>query len=153
MVWDGLKAHVCGLIIKQISNIKTATKEWETLVLSEARTAEEQYITNPSPALERSWLAAQSLHQQVTLTAAENKFCFFTQQKYFEEGENTVHLLAVISRSQQGASYIETIQGPTGNTVQDVAQILDVFSGFFQPLADQPLSLHCGRSARSRELP
>lgn len=124
VVWDGLKAHVRGLMIKQIF-IKMATKE--------ARKPEERYIKNPSPASERSWLAAQSLHQQVILTTAENKR-FFTQRKYFEEGENTGHVLAVTARSQQGESHIETIQDSAGNKVRDVAQILDVFSIFFKEL-------------------
>lgn len=66
VVWDALKAYMRGLIIRQISNIKTATKEWGTLVLSEAKKAEEHYVMNPSLALERSWLAAQSMHQQVS---------------------------------------------------------------------------------------
>lgn len=107
--------------------------EWGKLVLSEAKKVEEHYIMNPSPASERSWLATQTLHQQVTLTTAENKQ-FFIQQKYFEEEENTGHLMAVISRAQQGTAQIEAIRNPAGAMVQDVNQIIQVFSSYFREL-------------------
>lgn len=41
VVWGALKAYLRGLFIRQISSIKTNTKEWKNLVLSEARKAEE----------------------------------------------------------------------------------------------------------------
>lgn len=37
VVWDALKAHLRGLIIHQTGKIKTTTKEWESLVLNEAK--------------------------------------------------------------------------------------------------------------------
>lgn len=41
VVWDALKAHLRGLIIKEINAIKTKTKEGENLVMDEAARAEE----------------------------------------------------------------------------------------------------------------
>lgn len=42
--------HLLGLIIKQISVIKT--KDWETLVFNEAKKTEEFYLSNPLPGSE-----------------------------------------------------------------------------------------------------
>lgn len=76
VVWDALKAHLMGLIIKQISAIKSKTKDWENLLLSKAGKAEEMYLTNPSVDSEHKWLEPQALYQQVSITAAENKSFF-----------------------------------------------------------------------------
>lgn len=54
IVWDAFKAHLRGLIIKQISVIKSHTTELETLVSAEARKAKEHYIAQPSPESEHS---------------------------------------------------------------------------------------------------
>lgn len=62
------------------------------------------------------------------------------QQKYLEEGENTGHFVAVLSRSQQGTSHIEAIENPAGNVVQDVHQILEVFSTYFIDLCDSKVT-------------
>lgn len=107
VVWDALKAHLRGLLTKQINAIKT--KDWENLVMDEATRAEERYIAAPSSESERRWQEAQALYQQVSTTAAENKR-FFLQQKYFNEGENTGHLLAMIAKAQQSMTHIEAIQ-------------------------------------------
>lgn len=73
VVWDALKAYLRGLFIRPISSIKTNIKEWENLVLSEARKADKTYITNPTEESEHSWLEAQALYQQISLMVAENK--------------------------------------------------------------------------------
>lgn len=56
MVWNALKTHLRGLLIRQIPHIKTATNEWETFVLSEVRRAEESYIVD-TPSSEQNWIA------------------------------------------------------------------------------------------------
>lgn len=122
VVWDTLKAHMQGLIIRQISKIKTKTKDWENTVMQAASEAEAQYIQDPTDNTERRWLEAQALYQQVSLNAAENKR-FFIKQNYFNEGQNTGHLLAVIAKAQQNTAHIEAIQTPLGDTVSDQAQI------------------------------
>lgn len=70
------------------------------------------------------------MYHQVVITSAENK-SFFLQQRYFEERESTVHLLAVISHSQQALSHKDTIQGPTGECMQELTQMLVVFTDYF----------------------
>lgn len=109
VVWDALKAHM-QRPIRQISGIKTKTKEWENIVLHKAIGAKAQYVQAPTVDTERRWLEAQSLYQQVSLYAAENNR-FFIKQNYFNEGENMGHLLAVIARAQQGNTHIDSTWG------------------------------------------
>lgn len=106
IVWDALKAHLRGLIIKQISAIKSNNREWETLDSAESRKAEEHCIAQPSPDSERSWLDAQS---PVVFMGQKR---FFMQQRHFEEGENTGHVLSVISQAQWAKPQIDAIQTP-----------------------------------------
>lgn len=63
-----MKAHLRGLLIKQINAIKTKTKEWENLVMGEAARVEERCIAAPSSESERRWQEAQALYQQVSTT-------------------------------------------------------------------------------------
>lgn len=95
MVWDAIKAHLRGLIIRQISHIKTTTKERETFVASEVQRVEGSYIADPTPSTECGWVV-------VALNAAENK-CFLLQQLYFEEGE--------IQSSPSSSSYVPLTTG------------------------------------------
>lgn len=73
------------------------------------------------------------MNQQISTTAAEKKR-FFLQQRYYNEGENTGHLLAMIARAQQGQTHIEAIQNVKCETVGVQEQISEAFSHFFQDL-------------------
>lgn len=114
----------------------------ENLVLSEAAKAEE--YRGRGPAGTGPELVAQALYQQVSTTVAINKR-FFMQLRYFNEGENTGHLLAVIARAQQGWSHIEAIQNLEGETVTGQIQIYAAFTLFPGPIHLQGTS-HKGRA-------
>lgn len=78
-------------------------------------------------------MAAQSMSKQVAFQLAENKQ-FFLQQKHFEEGEFTGHILAMLIRTQQVSSYISAIQDAQGLVHCSSADVLHVFCTFYVDL-------------------
>lgn len=88
---------------------------------------------DPTPANQSSWTVAQSLYNRVVLSTAEKKRCFL-QQNYFEEGENTGHLLAMVARAQQESTSITEIKKPNGEVSTSTTDILDTFQRFYADL-------------------
>lgn len=103
----------------------------EQSVLEEAHSSEVNYIANPTDDTKRSWLAAQSMLRDLSLQLAENKR-FFLQQSHFDEGENTGHMLAMLSKSQQPSSLIGVVHYIQGVPCYTTKSIMDVFKLFFQ---------------------
>lgn len=62
------------------------------------------------------------------------------QQWYFEEGENTGHLLAVIALAQQAKSRIDAIQTPTGAIVHGSDRVASVFGDYFEDMYTSKVS-------------
>lgn len=111
-----------------IQCIKTSTKAWETFILMEAERDEEAYVDKPTDDTKRAWLDSQSMSRQVELQLAKNK-CFFLQQKHYEEGDNTGHMLAMLIRNQCSA-HIDKLydsQGCLRNSTQDILQVFCTF--------------------------
>lgn len=121
MYWNALKAFLRGQFIQIISSIKTETKAWEIFVLQEVKEVESVFIANPTDHTEKRWLEAQALAQQC-LTKAENKH-FFLQQKFYEEGENTSHMIAMMAISNRGIAFISAVKDTSGMVVHSHSDI------------------------------
>lgn len=133
LVWDMAKAYLRGHFIRLIAHIKTDTKSWETFVLSEAQRTKAAYVAKPSDDIKRAWLASQSLSRWLSLQLAKSKH-FFLQQCYFEEGEITGHMLAMLAKTSQASSHINAIREHQGIDYHSTADIIRVFSTFFTDL-------------------
>lgn len=70
-------------------------------MLQTVERAESAFVDSPSEHTERAWHEAQHIAKHMVLTKAANKR-FFLQQRFFEVGENTGHMLAMMARSQRG---------------------------------------------------
>lgn len=82
--WDTLiKARLWGLLIREITNVKCRTRDWEDMVRGEMQRREADLVVNPTPSTQKSWFEAQSLYNSVVLSAAEKKQYFF-KQSYFK---------------------------------------------------------------------
>lgn len=75
------------------------------------------------------------------MTAADKKL-FFMQQRYFEKGENTGHLLAVIARAQWAKSQIGAMQTPAGAIFHGLDQVTFVFGDYFEDMCTTKASGH-----------
>lgn len=69
--------------------------------------------------------------KHLSLQLAENKR-FFLQQKHFEEGETTGHMLAMLAKSLQPPSHIVAVKDAQGAPCYSTQSIKDSFSIFFQ---------------------
>lgn len=137
--WDTLKAFLCGQFIKTVAAVKTKTRSWEQSVLREVERAESAFIESPSELTERAWPEAQHIAKNMVPTKAENKR-FFLQQRFFEEGENTGHMLAMMAKSKKGSSHIETITSPSEDLVSSHAGILSTFRYFYADVYSSKVS-------------
>lgn len=133
VVWYSIKAFLRGLLIREISGIKRRSREWEDTVHLELQTREMALVADPTPANQNSWKEAQSLYNKVVLSTTEKKR-YFLQQNYFEEGENTGHLLAMVAKAQQESTSITEIKNPNGEISTSTIDILDTFQQFYADL-------------------
>lgn len=85
-------------------------------MLREVDRAESAFVDSPSELTEKTWHEALHIAKHLVLTKVENKRLFL-QQKYFEEGETTGHVLAMMVRLQKGLSHIEAINNSSGTLV------------------------------------
>lgn len=113
VVWDTLKAFLRGCLIKEIAGIKTRSREWENRVREELKEREQALVRDPSKSNQESWKEAQVVYNSVWLSAAEKRR-YFQQQSYFEEGENTGRLLALIAREQRDSTNILAVRVESG---------------------------------------
>lgn len=67
------------------------------------------------------------------MSKAEKKR-YFLQQNYFEEGENTGHLLAMVTKGQQESTSITEIRKINGEVSPSTTVILDTFQQFYADL-------------------
>ena len=133
VIWDTLKAFIRGMCIKEISLIKTRNRQWAYEAERVVEKAEELYLQDPTPEQEGKWKDAQKIYRTIHLQQADNKR-FFTSQTYFEEGEKTGHMLAMIAKSQQPSQLVHSIRTSTQSTVTDTPSILKEFYSFYQDL-------------------
>lgn len=82
---------------------------------------------------EKRWLEAQNLARQVSLMKAKNK-SFFLQQKFYEEGENTGHMLAMMAKFNKGSTFISAVRDSNGNIIDTHSDIIKAFSAFYSDL-------------------
>lgn len=75
---------------------------------------------------------AQKLLADLLLQVADNKI-FFLQQKHFDQGESSGHLLATNLRSQQ-SSYITKLISASGIQVEEGKDILKVLHTYYDNL-------------------
>lgn len=95
--WDSLKVFLRGCLIREITGIKRRLGEWEDSIRGELQRREQVMVTDPTQSNHEAWIEAQSLYNSIIMSAAEKRK-YFLQQGYFEEGENTGHLLALMVR-------------------------------------------------------
>lgn len=100
VVWDLLKAFLRGCLIREITGIKNRSREWEDRVRDEMRKREQALVTDPSQSNNKAWTEAQSLYNSTLMSTAEKRR-YFLQQSYFEEGDNSGQLLALVAREQR----------------------------------------------------
>lgn len=90
-------------------------------------------VTDPAQATREAWTEAQSLYNSIVLSAAEKRR-FFLQQEYYEEGENTGHLLAFVAREQKDTASILAIRSGSGEIYNLNTDILKLFHQFYTDL-------------------
>lgn len=135
IVWDAMKEYLRGRLIKEISRLKKAVREWEFffsrygIYLAD----KESYLSTPSAQSFRSWKDAQMVYKQKSFEKAESKKCFSSCQ-YFADGENTAYMLAVIASSQSPSNSILTVYSTSGPVTQNSAEILGAFHSFYSNL-------------------
>lgn len=133
VVWDTMKAVVRGLYIREISRRKSKSRELTLAHQQQVVDTESRFVLNPSPAAKAAWEEAQKLLRDHMLSRADNKR-FFTQQKYFIEGESSGHLLATVVKAQQGSSHIASLMGNNGAVVTEAADILETLQNYYERL-------------------
>lgn len=133
MVWDTMKAYLRGLIIKEISKIKLATRQWEEELTQRVKQTEQEYTSDPNREKFGAWQDAQNLYKKLVLTKAENNR-FLQNQKHYEMGEQVGHMLAMITRNQEGPSTIAAIEDRKGTVKYDTEGIQKIFVDFYSQL-------------------
>lgn len=133
IIWDALRAHFRGLLIRQISSIKASTKEWVGVCLCLIRLRKLRNFILPIPhrILNVAGWKLRLYTNKLCSLLRRGRF-FFLQQRYFEEGESIGHLLGVLSCSQQAKSHIDAIRYSTGVLIRDLEQMPSVFKDFYQ---------------------
>ncbi|XP_056408050.1 uncharacterized protein LOC130306231 [Hyla sarda] len=129
VVWDSLKAFLCGLFIRDIIVPKSFTRERGEKLRLSVTEAEARYVLDPTSRTKDVWLRAQGAYTKYLEETAEHKR-FFTKQRYFECGESTGKLLASIARAQQGVTYIGCLRDSRGREVVADEDILGVMVDF-----------------------
>lgn len=133
IIWDAYKAYMRGYLTASINDIKRNTSRDLERMEAEERTAESNYISNPSDELRLTWLRAQSVVKEAHVEAAHRQV-FFWRQNVFEHGDKCGRMLAYLSRDMQTPPVITEILSPTGSLVHSPPDVLRCFVDFYREL-------------------
>lgn len=135
LTWETFKAFLRGLLIAEVSGIKSKTHAIKDQTEQLVSRLEAEYIADPSDAARDAWLAAQEALGQFTGEAADRKR-FFNKQAFYEEGEQTGRLLAKIVKASQSSPSIRALRtegGKLGNTAtQFMTELVRFYSDLYK---------------------
>lgn len=125
------KAYLKGLLIAEITKVKRESSSLKDEVESQVHTLEQQYIVDPLDSAKEAWQSAQFAYEH--LISAEKR-SFFSMLAFFEEGEKTGHLSAMIAHSQQRSPAIEAIRSQAGPLVNFPDMVMQELARLYETL-------------------
>lgn len=130
LTWEMFKAF---LLIAEVTGIKSKTNDIREQTKQMVSRLEVEFIADPSNADREAWLTAQEAVDWLTREAADRKR-FFNRHAFFEEGEQTGHLLAKIVKASQMSPSIGALCTEGGRLVNTPAPIMKELMRFYYDL-------------------
>lgn len=138
-LWETYKAYFRGYVISYTAYLKTTNVKRQTELTQMILEVDNEYSTNPDPALYKRRLQLHSELGLLTTSEAELQLRK-SQQKFFESGDKAGKLLAQQSRTAAASRLIPAIKSPSGTTLTDPKSINETFAKFYSDLytSDHP---------------
>lgn len=136
VVWDAMKAYLRGVVIKEISKIKLATRQREELIMQRVKQTQQEFRLDPIEEKCAVWQEAQKIYKDTVMIKAENSR-FLQCQKHYEMGEQVLkwgNMLALIAHNQEGPSSIVAIADKKGAVMHATESFQRIFVDFYSRL-------------------
>ncbi|KAM4034650.1 uncharacterized protein ACNLHF_021315 [Anomaloglossus baeobatrachus] len=137
--WDTLKAYLRGCCQSSISYIKRQAAKEEEDLAAQNKLLEHRFTSDPSEENGTRWLQAGRQYL-LFLQDKAKRHVFFTNQRYFEQENQSSSLLAFLVHQTSGSPAILRIRAPNSEIVTSVNDILEVFLTFYRRLYESRLT-------------
>lgn len=138
-LWETFKAYLRGQIISYSTHLRKMNMSRQSELVQMLKEIDDDYPTNPDPALYKRRLQLQSELALLTTNEAELQL-LKSRQRFFESGDKAGKLLAQQSRAAAASRLIPSVKSSSGVTLTDPKSINETFAKFYSDLyaSDHP---------------